>query len=333
MSLSIGNLRRMVLATTVGVIAATVAQAQDHSMRLAHHFPTAHVQGKGYEFFTARVAELSDGRIATTSFPGASLISGHESFEAVRTGTVQASNMISAFQVGDIPELDVFSLPFQFEDAAHFRRTLDAGLFDIIAAEYEARGIKLLNYFNKGNIHLFHIDKHLLSPQDFEGEDIRGLGGLLTRTLEVLGANAISMPPGEVNAALQRGVVSAVMTNCLGHVARGWSEEAKYVSYLDLAQSGEGLGVNLDWWNSLPGDLQAVVQQAADEMENMEWDLMSQADNTDCPKIWADEGFPVARPSPEQRAALRAKVQPLYDSAADRFKTFGRVSEMIEAQR
>lgn len=320
-------------AGAIALLAGSTALAQDARMLLAHHFPTTHAQGKGYEFFVRRVAELSGGRISATSFPAGSLISGHESFEAVRTGSVQASNMVASFQTGDIPELDVFSLPFQFQDAAHFRRTLDAGLFDIIAARYEAHGIRLLNYFNKGDLHVFHTDKGLSAPADFDGEDIRGLGGLLTRTLEQLGANAITMPPGEVNAGLQRGVVKGVMTNCQGHLSRGWSEEATHVSVLDLAQSGEGLGVNLVWWNSLPEDLREVIQQAADEMEDMEWEIMAEADGTQCPAIWQEKGFSVTRPDAGQRAELRAAVQPLYDAARDRFDAYDDVTALIEAQR
>lgn len=321
------------ILASVALSSGTPAVSQSVNMMLAHHFPTTHVQGKGYEFFVARVQELSGGRISAKSFPAGSLISGHESFEAVRTGSVQASNMVASFQTGEIPELDVFSLPFQFTDAGHFRRTLDAGLFDIIAAQYEAHGIHLLNYFNKGNIHVFHTEKALMSSGDFAGEDIRGLGGLLTRTLEQLDANAITMPPGEVNAALQRGVVKGVMTSCQGHISRGWSEEAKYVSFLNLAQSGEGLGVNKAWWDSLPDDLKAVVQQAADEMEDMEWSLMDEADNETCSKVWAEQQLVVARPTDEQRADLRAKVQPIYDEAGGKYSVFGAVMAIVDAER
>ncbi|MEQ9815352.1 MAG: TRAP transporter substrate-binding protein [Azospirillaceae bacterium] len=315
------------------LMAGGAATAQEFTMRLAHHYPTTHVQGQGYEYFVERVAELSDGRIETITYPAGSLINGLESFEGVRSGTVEASNMIGSFQVGDLPELDAFMLPFQFDDAAHFRRALDAGLFEIIQAQYEEQGIRILNYFHKGNIHVFHTDHHLMTPADFEGEDIRGLGGYLTRTLEALGASAVTLGTGEVSAALERGVIDGVMTNCQGHFSRGWGESAAYVSYLDLAQSGEGLGVNLEWWNSLPPDLQEVVQQAADEMEDMEWDLVITADEVDCFELWDEAGFEVQQATPEQRTALREAVQPLYEEAAASFETLPAIMDLVEETR
>jgi TRAP-type C4-dicarboxylate transport system substrate-binding protein len=292
------------------------ALAAKGQLRLAHHYPATHMMGKGYTLFAKVVEEKTNGQIDVKIYPGGTLIDGHESFDGVKSGTVDASCMISNYQIGHIPALDSFGLPFQFDNHDHYRRTLDNGLFNAIADLYAKNNIKLLNYFPKGAVHIYHKSKHLMTPEDFKGEDLRGLGGYITLMIQQLGANAVTIgSPGEVTTALQRGMIHGITTNFTAHVGRGWWEYAPVVSYLNLAEAGEGLGINMDYWNKQTPEMQKILMEAAHEMNELEWNLIKEGDEKECFVQWEKRKCPVKVITPEQKAVMYKALQPLYEKA------------------
>jgi TRAP-type C4-dicarboxylate transport system substrate-binding protein len=290
-------------------------RADEIEIKLAHHYPKTHIQGKGYEAWAKWINERGAGKVHVTTYPAASLINGRESLGAVSKGSVQASNMLGLFQVGTMPFFNAISLPFLFEDHAHFRRALKAGLFDFIDKQYEKHNVKMMNYFTKGSTFIFHKSKFLIKPADYRNVNLRALGGYVTLMLNEFGAKAVTLPTGEVTTALQRGVVDGLTTSCTAHIARGWFEEAKYVSDVDLAESGEGLGINLQFYNGLPADVRRIVDQASKDMEDLEWDLTVKADAETCPKMWKERNLPNRKATPAERAALREAAKALYTKA------------------
>ncbi len=308
--------RRIFIAAGAGVFAAARrAQAAVFSLRLATQYNQNQPIGQGYDKWAQNVTERSGGRIEVKVFHNRTLIDSVESFAAVSSGSVDASNMIAGFQTGDLPDLSALQLPFLFTDNAHYRRVLRAGAFEHIAGEYADHNIKLLNYFPKGTIHFYDHSKFLASPADFVGENIRTVGGYQSKMVQLLGANALSLPGGEVMADLQRGVISGLITNYDGYIGFSWYREAKYVFKIGAAEDGEGLGINLAVFNRMPPDLQKIVTDAAAEMEEYEWAEIDRIDGGGADAKWHDLKLFVRTATAEERAAFREKLQPLYDQA------------------
>lgn len=320
-------------AAILAAAAALPGLAQSVSLTLAHQYPATQPIGDGYNLWAKRVGELSNGDIEVKVFPGSTLIGSDEAFASVADGSVDASNMIGGFQVGDIPELAVLGLPFMFDDYAHYRRTVDAGLFDLISGMYEAKGIKLLNLFPKGWVQVYHKDRFLLTPEDFKGAQLRGVGGAASAALQALGVNEVRLPTTEVTAGLQRGVVDGLITNCVAHIGRSWYENATFASVVSFANDGEGLGMNLDRWNSLTLAQQEILTAAAKEMDDFEWDMQARVEGKDCFDDWARLGVKVQVATPEQRAALRDAMTPLYEQYGKDLPVLAEVQKLIAANR
>lgn len=302
-------------ATALALGATSPAMAQDFTMRLAHHYPDVHIQAGPLRAFAEEVEANSDGRIEVQLYPAETLVSGREVLEAVEGGVVQAAPMPGNYQSGSIPEIEYFTYPFMFTDAQHFRRAVDAGIEDMLAEEYAERNILLLNYYHKGALHFMHRSKFLNTPDAFEGERLRSLGPTISALISEMGGNPLSVPVGEVDAAIERGVIDGITTNCAAHLSRGWAESLKFVTFLDMSQGGEGLGVNADFFNSLPDDLQQVVRDAAQRMEETEWDVMISEDETACFDKWEEAGVQVHVVTDEERQAFIDVMEPLFEEA------------------
>ena len=296
----------------VGILPAT---AQDFTMKLSHHYPDVHVQAAGLRLFAEEVEKNSGGKIKVQVYPAETLVSGREALDAVEGRVVDAAPMPGNYQTGSIPELQYFTYPFMFDNAAHFRRAVEGGITDLLAPEYAKRGILLMNYYHKGALHLFHKSKFLTSEEAFSGARIRSLGPAISALLTSMGANPLSVPLAEVDASIERNVIDAVTTNCAAHISRGWVEGLKFVTFADMSQGGEGLGVNAEFFNGLPADLQQVVTDAAKAMEELQWNNMIEDDEVACADKWAKAGAQVHHLTDDERALYLKHSMPILEKA------------------
>lgn len=309
-------LRTILKVLVAGLFSHTIiapASAEDFTMLLAHHYPEA--QAAGIRLFVDEVEKNSNGRIRVQVYGAETFISGLELLDAVAGGVVDVATMPSNYQTGSIPELKYFTYPFMFDDAHHFRRAVEGGIKEIISPEYASRGILLLNYYHKGALHLMHKSMFLTSEQNFDGVRIRSLGPAISMFLASVSANPLSVPLGEVDAALQRNVIDAVTTNCAAHISRGWVEHLKFVTFGDISQSGEGLGINPEFFNSLPADLQEILTDAAKLMEDFQWSSMIEEDEVLCERRWQDAGAEVHHLTQAERAFLVEHARPILEQA------------------
>jgi TRAP-type C4-dicarboxylate transport system substrate-binding protein len=321
------------MATTMAIGSFVPAVAQEFKMRLAHHYPDVHIQAAGVRLFVEEVEKNSGGRISVQVFPAQTLITGREALDSVEGGVVEAAPMPGNYQTGSIPELEYFTYPFMFDNAQHFRRAVEGGIYDLLVPKYAERNIVLLNYYHKGALHLMDKTKFLNEPAAFEGERIRSLGAAISALLSSMGANPLSVPLGEVDAAIERNVIDAVTTNCAAHVSRGWAEHLKYVTFMDMSQGGEGLGMNADFFNSLPEDLQQVVRDAAKAMADREWSDVIEADETTCFDKWKEVGSQVHRLTDEEHAAMAKYAKPILAKAIEENPAITAYAEIADKTR
>lgn len=326
------KLTQILAGASMAIALATASTAQVN-LTLAHQYPSTQAIGDGYNMWADLVQTRSNGEITVRVFPGSTLIGSNESFASVAMGAVSASNMIGGFQVGDIPALATVGLPFMFDDYDHYERVVNNGLREMVYGWYEARGIRLLNFFPKGSNQIFHSRAFLMEPADFRGAQLRGLGGAADALLQALGANVVRLPTTEVTPALQRGVVDGLVTSCTAHIGRSWYEQTPYVSVLTLKNDMEALGMNLAVWNGLSERHQQIILDAAAEMEAFMWNLIRNEEEVACFEGWAARNVNVQVATPEQRAVIREVVSGLYDSYRAELPELADVLAIVEAQR
>ena len=89
-------------------------------------------------------------------------------------------------------------------------------------------------------------------------------GGVWNAEVEALGMVPVSVPAPETYEALQRGVIDCVTAAPSTMVSFDWWDVAKhYIPVSMTAFNASAQVINLDGWNSLPPDAQAVITEAA----------------------------------------------------------------------
>jgi TRAP-type C4-dicarboxylate transport system substrate-binding protein len=128
---------------------------------------------------------------------------------------------------------------------------------------------------------ILHSKKEVTKLEDVKGMKIR-CTGMAAKIVAALGATPVAMPMGETYDALSRGVVDGSMAPYEALQGWKWGEVVKYTVEDWGASYSTGMFVvmNKDKWNSLPPDVQKIIEQVNEEYiekQGKTWDEIERA--------------------------------------------------------
>jgi C4-dicarboxylate-binding protein DctP len=134
----------------------------------------------------------------------------------------------------------------------------------------------------------------------------------IIKCVQALGGNPVSIPYGETYMALKTGVADG-QENPLANIGdMKFFEVQKYMTLIDYQFHPEPFDVNLKWFNSLPADLQKIMQDAAwiytDKQNEFRRDL-----NDYYYKMIVNGGVTDYQPTAAERQQFITACQPVYD--------------------
>lgn len=221
--------------------------------------------GVSAERLAARLAALSGGRLTVRVHAAGELVPALDVFDAVATGTAEMAHTAAFFWQGKIAATPFFTaVPFGLTPLEHMAWIGSGGGQEIWDDLYRPFGLKPFMAGNTGFQMGGWYRKEINGLDDIKGLKIRmpGFGG---EVMHRLGATPVSLPPGEILAALQAGVVDA--TEFLGpfsDIAMGFYKVARFYYWPGFHEpngTGEAI-VSLKALETLPDDLRAVVEGA-----------------------------------------------------------------------
>ena len=163
-----------------------------------------------FRYFAELVAERSNGEIEVQVFPASQLGSQREMIEGLRLGTVDIVNTMAGIIAAYVPEINVFDLPFVWEDRDHFYRVLWGDLGQEFKRELLPEfGFEGLTAWD-GGIRSVYSNTLFHSMDEMRGLRIRVPEiPIYVDFFEAVGASPTPIPAGEIYSALQTGVVDA----------------------------------------------------------------------------------------------------------------------------
>lgn len=222
--------------------------------------------GMAPERFATMVNEMSDGRLKVKVYGAGELVPALEVFDAVSNGTADMGHSGAYYWKGKEPAAQFFAaVPFGL-NAQEISSWIHYGGGQALWEElYKPFNIKPLAGGSTGVQMAGWFNKEINSLDDIKGLKMRipGMGG---EVFKRLGGVPVTLPGGEIFTALQTGAIDA--TEWVGpynDMAFGLYKAASYYYYPGWHEPGTMLEftINLDAWNKLPVDLQAIVKGAA----------------------------------------------------------------------
>ncbi|MEM7500216.1 MAG: TRAP transporter substrate-binding protein [Pseudomonadota bacterium] len=234
-------------------------------------------------FWTEQLPAASNGNIAVemTTFNQMG-VAGGDVFRLLNDGVFDVGMTVADYTVGDAPELEGLDVPLIATDAATARKAVDAArpmVDDIMENTFGAKVLAIAPYPPQ----IIFCKPEVKGLTDLEGLKVRGSGRMTTKLLEALGAEGVNVGFSEVPGALQRGVVDCAITGSGSGYSAGWHEVTTHVMPLPLGGWDPVVtAMNLDRWNSLDAETQALIQkEITEKFEQPAWDTASASLETD----------------------------------------------------
>ena len=245
--------------TPVSAVAETI------KLSYAQFAPAKTFVGVQLERWIAEVEKRTGGKVKIDAFHGGTLLGAKNMMDGVIAGTADICTLVMAYQPGRFVITNATSLPFGFPSA----RVASLTLLDLYL-KYKPKSfskVKVLCMYTSGPSNIMS-KVPVRSLADLKGLDLRASGGA-AKTLKAWGANQIGMPMSATPEALQKGVVKGLFSSLEVMKDFKFAEICKYVTVTDAVIYPFSVVMNMDKWNSLPKDVQKVMDDMA--REHSEW--------------------------------------------------------------
>jgi C4-dicarboxylate-binding protein DctP len=275
-------------------------------------------KGQGALLFKKLAEERLPGKVKVEVFPSSQLFGDGKEMEALLLGDVQLiAPSLSKFD-RYTTQIQVFDLPFLFNDIAAVHRFQNSPAGKGILNSLTKKGLTGLAYWDNG-MKQFSAKKPLQKPEDAKGLKFRiQASDILEAQFKAVGAIPQKLAFAEVYSALETGVVDGAENPWSNAYSQKFFEVQPYFTESDHGYLGYMVVANAKFWSGLPDDVRKTLEEILTEV-TVEVDKSAQAfSDGDRQKI-KDSGKTEILPlSAEQRAAWKAAMKPVYDKFTDK---------------
>jgi TRAP-type C4-dicarboxylate transport system substrate-binding protein len=261
------NMIRNLLLLVLFFCASSITQAQETTLRMVSGFPENTKYVTYIQDWIAKFNAEGKGVLQINFIGGPKAIPTFEVGNAVKTGVVDIALATGAFYTNVMPEADFLKLT-QITIAEQRKN----GAYELINKVWNEKGnmLYLSRFVENQPFHLY-INKKIEKP-DLTGQKIR-ISPVYREFFIALGANVVTIPPGEVYTALERGVIDGYGWPIGGIFDLNWNEKTKYRVDPGFYDAEVSLVMNLPSYKKLTEVQRKYLQNqiAALEAQNISW--------------------------------------------------------------
>ncbi len=300
------------LAASVALAFGMAAQAAPIVIKYSHVVADVTPKGQAALKFKELAEKALPGKVEVQVFPNSQLFGDGKEMEALLLGDVQIVAPSLAKFGKYTPKLQIFDLPFLFDDIHAVDRFQASPEGQGLLTSMSKKGIMGLGYLHNG-MKQFSANTKLLLPTDAKGLKFRiQASDVLEAQFKAVGANPQKISFAEVYQALQTGVVDGTENPWSNTYSKKFHEVQKHIMESDHGVLDYMVITNAKWWNGLPPDVQKALKTAMDESIKFGNKVAFDEDADFRKKVIADKKAEVVPLSKEQKAAWRTAMQPVW---------------------
>ena len=314
--------RRHVLAgmgAVAGVVAMPYVARAQAPIIMKMGTPTINDnQHEWMKMFAAAVEAGSKGAIKAEIYPASQLGAAPRMIEGAQLGTVQVIVLPPEFVAGVDSRYEVLGAPGLFKDIAHGQRCLQSPAFNkAFLSIGESKGLKGVGLFVTAQM-IINCRTKLGGVAEVAGKKVRVLGSAMQlEQVKRMKGTGIPMALGEVLPALQQGTIDGILGSLPVITAMRYYDTAKYVLETEHATITVMSAVSKVWYDKLPKELQAVIDESAVKASNDIYPWTTDF-NDKQRKVWLDNGGEIIALPKAQRDELMKLMLPIGGEVAGR---------------
>jgi len=285
-----------------------------YTITLAGTVPDDHPISQAMYKFEQLAEELSGGQLNVEVHTNNTLGGSREILEAVQAGELQMCECSQSMYTSFTDELVSAGLPFLFDNREAAYAFFDSEIGDQMTEAVSAQtGVRILGYFENGIRQLTNSKHPVTSPEDMKGLKIRVMESpLYIDMFTRMGANPMPMSFSELYTALQQKTVDGQDNPYAITATNAFYEVQAYMTDLSHTFDVTCFSINDAFYQSLPADLQAVIDQAAAEATVLERQLSIDLEAEYMQTI-ENGGCQITHLTDDQRGVFREATGGTYD--------------------
>lgn len=312
----------MAAATVLAFGGPVQAEIDERKFETVGNFNTSY-QWLNHEkpMYDTEIPEMSGGKLTFNAVSWNELgMSGFEILRLLKLGTYDIAALSIAYSAADSPLIEGGELAGTIPGLDQYHTAMDA-YRDAMNKEFEERfnskilvihpwtGLQLFCNLGDRSITEFSVD-------DLSGLKIRGFSASLSDLIEGLGASSVTISFAEVVSALEKRVADCAITGMMNAYEANFGQVVTHNIRLDIGNVGSIIAMNLDTWNSLSAETQALLTEAFNKIEAGIWEETAEMNlvaadcnaQGPCP-LGEIGGMTVIEPSAEDAAKMKEVVQ------------------------
>ncbi len=330
----------MMAAFGCALFAPASAEAQNYNLKIQTAVPSSSIYFKLIERMAQRVGDMSAGRLKVEVLPNGAVVGAFEILDAVNKNIVNGGFAWTHYWSGKHPAGLLFSAPTAGLGVGLDQNSVMSWIYDGGGDElYQKYFTEVLKYNIKGFLCMpmgpepyGWFSKPVNSVEDLKKMKFRSPPGIPAESFKVLGIPTVSMPGGEIVPSAQRGVIDAAeWISPADDAALGLHTVWKhyYIQGLHQAISIGDIYVNLDWWNKLPKDLQAIFQGGIMSLiaDTIHWNVSQNSKSLK--KFVVEDKVQIHETPPDYYPAYMAAAQQVIDKYAQQDAFFKNVLQAM----
>lgn len=309
---------RLLKALLVCIFSVTSipVSAEQIVARMSGHWSPTHQSSIHAQMFADEVTKRSDGRLKIEYYPSKQLFGIREVLGAITSGAVELGGVVGVVSFPPINKnFNVASYPGLFDSYAEQRgffrdSTKGREIWDDITKKSNSQ---LVMYNPVGPVMTFSSSRELSSIDVMKGLKARRLLKSELPMWKALGANAVSLPTGEVYTSLQTGMIDTINSPPGSIEAYSWWEFLKFGQKPYQYFADAYIMANKSWLDSLPADLRELVLSVGSEVGKISTDTILDAGESTLKKFVKRGGVVTELSGPEKAkfdALMQEKVMP-----------------------
>jgi len=289
-------------------------------------FPATHKNAILATEWAKEIEKRTGGKVQITMFYGGTLTPADKCYDGVVKGISDIGFSVMAYTRGRFPLTEVSDLPLGIKSGLVATKVINEYYKKFKPKEFDDVQVMYLHGHGPG---ILHTKKPVNKLEDLKGMKIR-CTGMAAKIVAALGATPVAMPMGETYDALSRGVVDGSMAPQEALQGWKWGEVVKYTieNFGSSYSTGMFVVMNKSKWNSLPPDVQKIIEQINEEYiekQGKVWDEIDKAGRD----YTIARGNKIITLSPDEDQRWEKMVRPILNEYKKNMKDKGLPGEEV----
>ncbi|SDL88873.1 C4-dicarboxylate-binding protein DctP [Modicisalibacter muralis] len=299
------------------MMAAGAAVADPITIKFSHVVAENTPKGQMAIKFQELVEEKLGDQVDVEVYPNSQLYGDDQVLEAMLLGDVQlAAPSLSKFQKYT-DQLQVFDLPFLFEDMAAVERFQNSATGVQLLTSLQDKGLIGLGYLHNG-LKQLSASEPLRVPEDAAGKKFRiQTSDVLAAQFKAIDAVPLKKPFSEVFILLQTQAIDGQENTYSNIYSQKFFEVQPYITESNHGLIDYMVVSSASFWNGLPEDVRPKVE-AALKQALAYGNSIALKENQEAKQAIIDSGkSEIITLTPEQRQQWVEAMKPVWDQFAD----------------